>query len=203
MIVYTDHSTLRYLFAKKEAKPRLLCWILLIQEFDLEIKDKKGTENLVAYHLSRMNHVEPNEEVDDDINERFPDEQLFAVEKASWYADIVNYLAKKILPPELTYQRKKKFFSDLKYYLWDDHFPYKQCDNQIIMKCVPEEEMESILHHFHSREVGGHFGATKIAAKGLQSGFYWPSLFKDSFNFVANCDRCQRVGIYLGKMRCL
>ena len=54
-----------------------------------------------------------------------------------------------------------------------------------------EEEMESILHHCHSREVGRHFGATKT--KVLQSGFYWHSLFKDSFNFVANCDRCQRV----------
>ena len=194
MIVYTDHSTLRYLFAKKEAKPRLFCWILLIQEFDLEIKDKKGTENLVADHLSRMNHVEPNEEVDDDINERFPDEQLFAVEEALWYADIVNYLAKKILPPELTYQRRKKFFSDLKYYIWDDHFLYKQCVDQIIRRCVPKEEMESILHHCHSCEVGGHFGATKTTAKVLQSGFFWPSLFKDSFNFVSSCDRCQRVG---------
>ena len=54
-----------------------------------------------------MNYVEPNEGVDDDINERFPDEQLFAIEEASWYANIVNYLTRKILPPELTYQRRK------------------------------------------------------------------------------------------------
>ena len=54
--------------------------------------------------------------------------------------------------------------------------------------------MESILQHCHSREVGGHFGATKTAAKVLQSGFHWPTLFKDAYNFVANCDRCQRVG---------
>ena len=131
---------------------------------------------------------------DDDINEIFSNEQLFAVEEASWYVDIVNYLANKILPPKLTYQRRKKFFSDLKYYVWDDPFLYKQCADQIIRKCVPEEEMESSLHHCHSREVGGHFGATKTTTKVLQSGFYWPSLFKDSFNFVANCDRCQRVG---------
>ncbi|KAL6315839.1 hypothetical protein AAG906_008226 [Vitis piasezkii] len=121
---------------------------LLLQEFDLEIKDKKGTENLVADHLSRMNHVEPNEEVDDDINERFLDEQLFAVEEAPWYANIVNYLAKKILPPELTYQRRNKFFSDLKYYIWDDPFLYKQCANQIIRRCVLKRR---ILHHCHSQ----------------------------------------------------
>ena len=54
--------------------------------------------------------------------------------------------------------------------------------------------MESILQHCHSREVGRHFGATKTAAKVLQSGFHWPTLFKDAYNFVANCDRCQRVG---------
>ncbi|KAL5540758.1 hypothetical protein UlMin_044081 [Ulmus minor] len=109
VIVYTDHSALRYLFAKKDAKPRLLRWILLLQEFDLEIKDKKGTENVIADHLSRMNHVQPNEEIDGDINEIFPDEQLLAVGEAPWYADIVNYLAKGTPPPELSYQGKKKF----------------------------------------------------------------------------------------------
>ena len=98
------------------------------------------------------------------------------------------------LTPDMTYQRRKKFFSDLKYFVWDDPFLYKHCADQIIRQCVPEEEMDSILHHCHSWEVGGHFGATKTTAKILQSGFYWPSLFKDSFYFVSNCDKCQRVG---------
>ncbi|GJS07613.1 reverse transcriptase domain-containing protein [Tanacetum coccineum] len=53
-IVYTDHSALKYLLAKQDAKPRLLRWILLLQEFDVVIRDKKGAENLAADHLSRL-----------------------------------------------------------------------------------------------------------------------------------------------------
>ncbi|XP_042948598.1 uncharacterized protein LOC122281293, partial [Carya illinoinensis] len=112
VIVFTDHAALRYLFGKKDAKPRLIRWILLLQEFDLEIRDKKGSENLVADHLSRLEQEE--ERLDSVVQEAFPDEQLFACEiKLPWYADIVNYLACKVLPPDLTYHQRKKFLHDL------------------------------------------------------------------------------------------
>ncbi|KAI5328130.1 hypothetical protein L3X38_027526 [Prunus dulcis] len=194
VIVYSDHAALRYLLTKKDAKPRLIRWILLLQEFDLEIRDKKGCENVVADHLSRI-VVEEQGEAVLPLNETFPDEQLYVAQvKEPWYADFVNYLACGVLRNDLTYQDKKKFFSMVKHYVWDEPFLFKHCPDQLIRRCVPEEEHESILRHSHELACGGHFGAKKTALKILQSGFFWPTLFKDAFNFCVKCDRCQRMG---------
>ena len=84
--------------------------------------------------------------------------------------------------------------ADAKHYFWDEPFLYKQGADQMIRKCVPAEEWTSIMEACHSSPYGGHAGPAKTAAKILQSGFFWPSLFKDTYNFVKTCDRCQRVG---------
>ncbi|XP_062080632.1 uncharacterized protein LOC133785407 [Humulus lupulus] len=105
VVVYTDHSTIKYLIAKYDAKPRLIPWVLLLQEFDLEIRDRKGTENQVADHLSRL-ETGSEKQGEGPIKETFPDE---------------------------------------------------------------------------------------TAAKVFQSGYYWPSIFKDAHDFAKICDRCQHV----------
>ena len=79
-------------------------------------------------------------------------------------------------------------------YLWDDSLLFKKGADQVIRRCVPNEEIPNILHHCHSSAYGGHFGAQRIAAKVLQSGFYWPTLFKDAYAYVLSYDRCQQVG---------
>ena len=194
VVVYTDHAAIRYLLNKKDAKPRLIRWILLLQEFDLEIKDKKGTENSVADHLSRI----INEPTDDDmpIDDSFVDEYLYAVNnlKAPWYADFVNYITCGILPPDLTYQQRKKFLSDAKNYFWDEPLLFKLGVDGIHRRCVPQEETEQVLRCCHSSAYGGHASTNKTAAKILQAGFFWPTLFKDVREYVLRCDKCQRTG---------
>ena len=114
VVVYTDHSAIKYLMTKKDAKPRLIRWVLLLQEFDVEIKDKKGTENLVADHLSRLEGARD----DFPVNDEFPDEKLFSIEDkraVPWFADYVNYLVAKVVPPEFNYQQKNRFFAHLKH----------------------------------------------------------------------------------------
>ncbi|XP_073137280.1 uncharacterized protein [Henckelia pumila] len=91
--VYTDHSAIKHLLAKKDAKPRLIRWILLLQEFDLEIRDKKGVENVVADHLSRLECITDDAQNEvKDIDDWFPDEKLFAIESSPWYAHFANFL---------------------------------------------------------------------------------------------------------------
>ena len=86
VIVFIDHAALRYLFGKKDAKPRPIRWILL-QEFDLEVRDRKGSENSVADHLSQLEQEDVRPDLV--IQEAFLDEQLFACEiKLPWYADM-------------------------------------------------------------------------------------------------------------------
>ena len=75
VIIHTNHATIKYLMAK-EAKPRLIRWVLSLQEFNLEIKDKKGSDNVIVDHLSRLEMI-AGKEKESDLTENFPDEQLF------------------------------------------------------------------------------------------------------------------------------
>nr|GFA21557.1 transposon Ty3-I Gag-Pol polyprotein [Tanacetum cinerariifolium] len=97
-IVYTNHSDLKYLFAKKDSKVRLLCWVLLLQEFTFKVIDTKGAKNPVADHLSRLENPYQNVLDPKEINESFPLETLNLVStrdnsSTPWFADFVNYHA--------------------------------------------------------------------------------------------------------------
>ncbi|CAN6579348.1 unnamed protein product [Malus baccata var. baccata] len=191
VIIYTDHAALKYLFTKKEAKPRLIRWMLLLQEFDIEIRDKKGSENVVADHLSRMVH----EEDVVPIIETFPDEQLMSVKVSEpWYADLVNYLVSKHVPSELVKHQCDKLKKEARFYVWDDPYLWKYCPDQVIRRCVHDSEFNAILTFCHTYACGGHFGTQRTALKVLECGFYWPTIFRDARTFCMSCDRCQRTG---------
>ncbi|XP_076901115.1 uncharacterized protein LOC143555456 [Bidens hawaiensis] len=106
VIIYSDHSAVMYLMDKKDAKPRLIRWVLLLQEFDLEIRDKKGSENVVSYHLSRI--IVENENSDGPINESFPDEHILAVSQNPWFAHIVNFKVANMSEPSSSSRRKRQ-----------------------------------------------------------------------------------------------
>jgi hypothetical protein len=103
VIVYTDHAALKYLLMYKDAKPHLIRCILLLQEFDLEIRDKKGVENSVADHLSR---IQFEESVELPINDYMRDDTLLKVSTTDpWYANIINYIVVGYIAPRADKQK--------------------------------------------------------------------------------------------------
>jgi hypothetical protein len=115
--MHIDHSAIKYLMNKKYAKPRLIRWVLLLQEFDLHIVERK----------ERTIPIDPIP-----INGSFPNEQLTNINVSSlrvaspWFVDYSNFLVGKVMPPRFTSQQRNTFFYDLTHYFWDDPFLYKK-----------------------------------------------------------------------------
>ncbi|GJU49077.1 reverse transcriptase domain-containing protein [Tanacetum coccineum] len=151
LIVYTDHSAIKYLFAKKDAKARLM-------------------------RLENPHHNEGSRERE--ITETFPLETLGYValrdNSTPWFADFANYHAGNFVIKGMSSQQKRKFFKDVKHYFWDDPFLFKICADQWT--------------------TGQYLGANYTAKKVFDSGFYWPTIYKDAHDFVTRCDICQRQG---------
>ncbi|GKE90238.1 reverse transcriptase domain-containing protein, partial [Tanacetum coccineum] len=187
-IVYTNHSAIKYLFTKKDAKPRLMWWILLLQEFDVIIRDKKGAENLTADHLSRLENPYQDKLENKENMETFPLETLgsvaLRVDSTLWFADFANYHARNFIVKGMSSQHKNKFFKDVKHYLWDDPFLFKICADQVIWRCVHGKEALDILKACHNGPTGGHHGVNLTAKKVFDARFFWPTIYKDAHELV-------------------
>nr|GEX33961.1 reverse transcriptase domain-containing protein [Tanacetum cinerariifolium] len=141
-IVYTDHSALKYLFAKNDSKARLLRWVLLLQEFTFKVIDTKGAENLTLNMVSsRGNSSTP------------------------WFADFSNYHAGNFVVNGMSSQQKNKFFKDVKHYFWDDPFLFKICVDQVIRRCVHGQKAIDILKACYYGPTGGRHGPNYTAKK--------------------------------------
>ncbi|GKD28613.1 reverse transcriptase domain-containing protein [Tanacetum coccineum] len=194
--MYMDHSALKYLLNKQDAKPRLLRWVLLLQEFDIIIRDKKGTENLAAHHLSRLENPHKDVLENKDINENFPLETLGIISSAStpWFADFANFHAGNFIVKGMSSQQKNKFFKDVKHYFWDDPYLFPIYADQIMRRCVHGQEAIDILKACHEGPTGGHHGANLTAKKVFDADFFWVTIYRDAHAMIKSCDTCQRQG---------
>ncbi|GJT22653.1 reverse transcriptase domain-containing protein [Tanacetum coccineum] len=167
-IVYTDHSALKYLMNKQDAKSRLL---------RLENPHKDVLENK-------------------DINEHFPLETLGVIssESTPWFADYANYHVGNLIIKGMSTQQKRKFFKDVKHYFWDDPYLFLTCADQIIQRCVHGQEALEILKACHEGPTRGHHSANLIAPKVFDAGFFWPTIYRDAHLMIKSCDTCQRQG---------
>nr|GEV63569.1 reverse transcriptase domain-containing protein [Tanacetum cinerariifolium] len=166
-IQYTTTKNEMLAVVKQYAKPRLIRWVLLLQEFDIIIHDKKGTQNIAADHLSRLENPHKDVFENKEINENFPLETLGKISSGSttWFADFANFHARNFIVKD-----------------------------QIIRWCVHGKKAYDILKACHEGPIGGHHGANFTTNKVFDVGFFWPTIYQDAHNLVKSCDICQRQG---------
>ncbi|GKB18590.1 reverse transcriptase domain-containing protein, partial [Tanacetum coccineum] len=169
IVVYTDHSALKYLFSKQDTKPRLI----------------------------RLENTYLGTFMEEEITDEFPDEHLMILKAdlnsdEPWYADYVNYIVGKIVPPNWTPEKRRRFFSQVKNYFWDEPYAFKLCSDNVMRRCIAGNKIHEILAHCHSGPTGGHHSASITGRKVYESGFYWPNIFKDAKDYDMRCDACQR-----------
>jgi hypothetical protein len=136
VIVYTNHAAIKYLLSKKHAKPRLIRWILLLQEFDVEIRDKKGSENVVADHLSRMNREDDKEPIEDKMR----NDHLYRVlDKDTWMINIIRAIRKMPLD-HLDKNAQRRVMAKSQKFYWDAPYLFRLGADGVLQRCVPREE---------------------------------------------------------------
>ena len=134
--------------------------------------------------------------LDSPIQDDFPDDHLYILYSISysfptpWFANIVNYLVASIYPPLASKAQTDKIKSDAKHYIWDDPYLWKLCSDQVIRRCIPDHEIDSVLQLCHSSAPSGHLGIQRIARKVFDCGFYRPTIFKDAWRICSTCEPC-------------
>ncbi|GKE30128.1 reverse transcriptase domain-containing protein [Tanacetum coccineum] len=150
---------------------------------------------MAADHLSRPENPNIGELAKEEIEDKFPNEHLMILktklnDEEPWYADYVNYIVEKVVPPE----KKKRFFSQVKNYFWDEPYAFRLCLDNVMRRCVAGSEILEILAHCYSGPTGGHQSALVTGRKVYEAGFYWPSIFRDAKDYVMKCNACPKLG---------
>jgi hypothetical protein len=156
-----------------------------------EITDEKGIENVDANLLSRVTTDSISDITPTD--DYFPDKSLLSLSSMPRFAKNINFLASGDLPNHWSTEDKGKFLNEVKKFYWDDPYLFEYCPDQIFRRCIPDNEVSNVIKLCHSEACGSHFSSKKTAAKILQKGFYWPTMFKDTHAFCKTCENCQKI----------
>jgi hypothetical protein len=182
---------IKYLLAKKDGKPILIHWILLHHEFDVELHDKKGVENVVADHLSRMNHGQDDKEP---IEDKMRDDHFYPIlDNDTWMIDIIRAIRRMPLG-HLDKNTQRRIIFQRQNYFSDSPDLFKLVNDGVMRCCVPSEERQEILRKCHLAEDGGHYSHFRRQAKVWSSGFFWSEMHEDTKRYIPSCPECQRIG---------
>lgn len=184
----TDHSTLKCLVDKPVLGGKLYRWLLLFQEYDVEVIVKPGKLNAGPNHLSRIESgKEPTE-----LKARFPDAQLFSIKIVdAHFADIIQFLNTKMTHPYYFVQKKKELVTQEIYFTIIVGQLYKMGADEVLRRYVSEHERHVVLAKAHDGVVGGHYSRKSKMQNILRVGLWWKTLHTDAHNYFKACNKCR------------
>eukprot|EP00253_Pinus_taeda_P004694 PITA_04694 len=163
-------------------------WVTALQEYDLEIRPAKIVRGQGFYrilagasNIPESSDNGPTEEIN----------QISVTDSESQYADLVFYLKDGYAPPHLSYKRKRAIRLKEKSFTLIDDVLFKKNYDSILLRCLEKTEAQKVLQELHDGPAGGHFGADTTAHKIIHAGYYWPTLFRDTHEYVRKCLNCQ------------
>jgi hypothetical protein len=174
--MFTDHSVLKYLVNKPVLGGRICIWLLLFQEYDIEIVVKPGRMNTGPDHLSQLEHGEEPNSLEDTL----PYAQLLAIRKVDdQFSELVQYLSTGMAPREKIVIHKKQLVVHAADFSLIVGGIYKMGPDEILRRCVMEAEIPLILAEEHEGIAGGHYAGKETMQKVLRAGLWYPTLHKD------------------------
>ena len=188
-IFYVDHLALQYLVNKPQVSGRLARWLLLFLEFDFKVIYKSGKIHGVADALSRNEGAEPATGIPDQTT----DAQLFSIQ-SDWIHPIIEYLQTGTFPPSMTKEARKRLaYRAIPFQLVQGKLS-RQGKDPRLRQVISDSQAQMILQELHKGNAGGHFSQDIIVRKVLDVGYWWPTLYKDTYKYCQTCHECQKTG---------
>jgi hypothetical protein len=199
-LVKVPLPAVKFFLSQTYLSGKLSHWLAKIQEHDLNIMTSttiKGRD--LAFHLAQ--DAENGEEIDEEDSSLsalfYIDDKILLVSEHPWYMNLVYYLQNQRCPDNLdTHQRRRLCLESTRYAIIGD-FLFRRSIDGVVLHCVNNKDAHKLLqesHHSSSSviQVGGHFSVKTIALKIIRKGYYWPSIFCESYVFLRSCDKCQK-----------
>lgn len=205
VIFHTDHDSLKYLVNKPDLSGRIARWILLLQEFDYEVRVKAGKANTNADFLSRQRGLAAISDITAEFPDEFPDPEFevridevgvnqLSTDTDSEYQPIIDFLSKDEYPEGLTREEKSVFVHQMSPYTLVKGVLFKMGADEVLRRCVEERDRKKVMRELHSGPSGGHLATVSTVGRIRTAGYWWPRLVRDVKEYVQSCDQCQRTG---------
>ena len=188
-IFYVDHLALQFLVNKPQVSGRLARWLLLFLEFDFKIIYKPGKTHGVADALSRNEGAEPATGIPDQTT----DAHLFSIQ-TDWTQPIIDYLQTGTFSPSMTKEARKRLaYRAIPFQVIQGKL-YRLGKDSRLRQVISDSQARMILQELHKGNAGGHFSQDITVRKVLDAGYWWPTLYKDTYQYCQTCHECQKTG---------